>query len=114
VAGTVFRTPLSQQPVGGVEVRLLDAAQRWFVAYTNCAGSFFVLPAEYEPVLPLWVSLSGYGTSVDMESAMNRDGDCGACHQGDKGPASAGRIFLTDDPGRVDSVPSRSCGGMQP
>ena len=81
VAGTVFRTPDSRRPIGGVEVRLIDASRRWFIAHTNCTGNFAVTPGEYEPVMPLWVSLSGQGLHIDMESAMNKDGDCGTCHQ---------------------------------
>lgn len=117
VAGTVFRTPDSRRPIGGVEVRLIDAARRWFIAHTNCAGNFAVTPGEYEPVMPLWVSLSGQGLHIDMESAMNKDGDCGTCHQSDKSPASAGPVYLTDDPSIPDSGPGSGptgCGGSRP
>jgi hypothetical protein len=113
-AGTVYRTPAARTPVGGVEVRLIDATRRWFIAHTNCAGNFVVTPGEYEPVMPLWVSLSGLGLGIDMESAMNKDGDCGACHAGSKSPTSAGPVYLTDDPAVPDSAPSSGCGGSRP
>jgi hypothetical protein len=105
---------MGQQPLGGVEVRLIDARRRSFVAFTNCAGSFFVGPQEYEPVLPLWVSLSGHGLRIDMESPMHRNGDCGICHRSEKGPVSAGPVFLTDDPARIGTIPVSACGGMRP
>lgn len=116
VAGTVYQKPTSAQRVGGVEVRLVDAAHRTHIAYTNCAGNFFVLPQEYEPVLPLWVSLvdSRQQLHIDMESAMNKDGDCGSCHQGKKSPTSAGQVYLTDDPAASDPVSGGSCGGTKP
>lgn len=113
-AGTVFRDPAKHEPLGGVQVQLIDAARRSFVAYTNCAGNFAVSPREYEPVLPLWVSLSGHGLRIDMESPMNRNGDCGLCHQREKNPASAGPVFLTEDPGRIAALPSSACGGTRP
>ena len=114
VAGTVFQTLAESPPVGGVEVRLIDAARRSFVAYTNCVGSFFVTPSEYEPVLPLWVSLSGQGLNIAMESPMHKDGDCGFCHQSKKSPFSAGRVFLSEDPLPVEALPTSSCTGGRP
>lgn len=114
VAGTVYQAPSEQQPVGGIQVRLIDSARRSFVAYTNCVGSFFVTPAEYEPVLPLWVSLSGLGLQIAMESPMHKDGDCGTCHQSQKNQTSAGHVFLSEDLLLVDASPASSChGGTQ-
>lgn len=111
VAGTVYRTPMAPQPLGGVAVRLIDAARRSFTAYTNCAGNFYVSAEEYQPTLPLWASLSGHGLSIDMESPMNKDGDCASCHQGAKSPSSAGHVYLTDDPARSAMLPVSTCGG---
>lgn len=115
-AGTVYRDPSAAVPSSGIEVLLIDAARRTYVAHTNCAGNFFVFPSEYQPQLPLWVSLrytvSGLRAQVDMESPMHRDGDCGACHRAAKGPSSAGPVFLSDDPARIPALPSRPCGGL--
>lgn len=113
VAGTVFLNPAAEQPVAGVQVQLIDATRRWFLAYTNCAGNFFVTPQEYEPRFPLWVSLSGHMLRIDMESAMNKDGDCAACHLGKKSPTSAGHVYLTDDPLQFDAAPAHACGGVR-
>lgn len=108
VAGTVFNTPADMQPVGGVQVRLIDAARRPFTAYTNAAGNFFVSPQEYKPVLPLWVSLEGQGRHIDMESPMHKDGDCGFCHREAKSPSSAGHVFLTDTTLPLDAIGTSS------
>jgi len=113
VAGTVFLTPTAEQPVAGVEVQLFDASRRWFLAYTNCAGNFFVTPQEYEPRLPLWVSLSGQGLRIDMESPMHKDGDCATCHRGKKSPTSAGHVYLTADPLQFEAAPTHACGGVR-
>lgn len=113
-AGTVISTPELRQPAFGVQVRLIDAARRSYLAYTNCIGNFFIFPQEYEPVLPLWVSLSGYGAHIDMESPMHKDGDCGFCHGREKNPSSAGPIFLTEDPAQAAKIPPSSCGRTAP
>src|SRR5262245_59193898 len=44
VAGTVYLTPDSDTPAAGASVGLVDAKGAGFVAITNCAGNFFVLP----------------------------------------------------------------------
>lgn len=116
-AGTVYLRASTQEPAGGIEVRLVDAARRRFVAYTNCAGNFYVSPREYEPELPMWVSLSGQGLRIDMESPMNKNGDCAICHQRDKAPSSAGHVYLTDSllPAEpAPTGPTGSCGGARP
>ena len=113
-AGTVYLRASAQEPAGGIEVRLIDAARRRFVAYTNCAGNFFVSSREYEPELPMWVSLAGQGLRIDMESPMNKNGDCAICHQRDKNPSSAGPVYLTDSPLPIDPAPTGSCGGTRP
>ena len=112
-AGTVYGTATVRQPIGGVKVRLIDASRRSYVAYTNCVGNFFVLPGEFEPVMPMWASLSGYDADIDMESPMHKDGDCGFCHKPEKSPSSAGPIFLTEDPQKLDKLPRTTCSGTQ-
>lgn len=112
-AGTVYSTSTMGKPVGGVKVRLFDASRRSYLAYTNCIGNFFVYPQEFEPVMPMWASLSGYDADIDMESPMHKDGDCGFCHKPEKSPSSAGPIFLTEDPQKLDKVPTIMCSGAQ-
>lgn len=115
VAGTIYRTPAAAQVVGGVEVQLFDSSHRAYVTYTNCAGNFFVSPQEFQPIFPLWVSIvsAGQGLDNDMESPMNKDGNCGSCHQPTKSPMSAGIVFLSDDPAVADKVPG-VCGERSP
>ena len=112
-AGTVYSSSAVHKSVGGVKVQLIDAARRAHVAYTNCIGNFFVVPQEFEPVLPMWVSLSGYRATIDMESPMHKDGDCGFCHRPQKSPSSAGPVFLTEDPEKLEQIPKTACSGVQ-
>lgn len=114
VAGTVFLTPETAKPIGGVEIRLIDAARRWFVAYTNCAGNFFVEPQQYEPVLPLWATATGYGAQIEMDSPMNKDGDCNTCHRSKKSPSSAGLVFLAESAAALTTAPAGACAGTRP
>lgn len=112
-AGTVYRDPRATLAAAGVAVILIDARRQTYVTYSNCAGNFFVFPSEYQPQLPLWVSLryqlSGQRVQVDMESPMHRDGDCGICHRPTAGPSSAGPVFLSDDPARLSMIPRSDC-----
>jgi mono/diheme cytochrome c family protein len=116
-AGTVYRDPSATLAAAGVAVILIDARRQTYVTYSNCAGNFFVFPSEYQPQLPLWVSLRyqllGQRVQVDMESPMHRDGDCGSCHRPKAGPSSAGPVFLSDDPARLSMIPRSDCTGGQ-
>lgn len=117
-AGTVYRDPHGDVPASGVEVVLIDARRQRYRAHSNCVGNFWVSPSEFQPVMPLWVSLryrAGQQTwLVDMESPMHRDGDCGACHRAPKGPSSAGPVFLVEDPVRAAEVLIERCGSQSP
>ena len=41
------------------------------------------------------------------------DGDCGFCHKPEKSPSSAGPIFLTEDPQKLDKLPQTTCSGAK-
>lgn len=112
-AGTVYRDPGATRAAAGVTVLLIDARRQRYVTHSNCAGNFFVSPSEYQPQPPLWVSLryslSDQRVQVDMESPMHKDGDCGICHRAERGPSSAGPVFLSDDPARLARIPMSDC-----
>ena len=97
-AGTLFRDPAATLPIAGADVILTDAARKSIALRTNCAGNFFVYPRSFAPVMPLWASAALGEHTIQMESPMHRDGDCAQCHADGAGPASAGHLFLTDDP----------------
>jgi hypothetical protein len=98
IAGTVYAREGSKVPLNEVTVRLVDAQGRRSSSVTNCAGNFFVRPAEFAFQYPLWVTLAVGDHTIDMESPTFREGSCAACHGDPKGPASAGRVyFLLDE-----------------
>ena len=109
IAGTVFREPQSREPVSGVDVLMIDSARRAFSAKSNCAGNFFVFPEDAAPTFPVWVSLRRGDHQIDMESALQKDGDCGACHRDPADRESAGHIFLDDNATRAASIPVAQC-----
>lgn len=109
VSGTVYRDDRSAMPLADVAVLLVDSGGTKFTARTNCAGNFWVTPAELVPRWPLWVTLELGENKIDMESPIRREASCAACHLDPAGPTSAGRIFLTDDPVVIPTILPRPC-----
>ena len=114
VAGTIYQTPSGRSPAAGVAVALRDSARRSYVAYSNCAGNFYVSPAEFQPVMPLWVTIRSAELQVVMESPMNKDGDCATCHARSVSSQSAGPVFLSAIADSAGPVNPASCKGTQP
>jgi hypothetical protein len=94
VAGTVFKYPDSFEPLSGALVDIIDSRGTRHTAATNCAGNFFVQPADFDPVFPLWTTLRFGGAEVQMSSPIYRDGSCATCHDHRPGPASAGHVYF--------------------
>ena len=94
VAGTVFLAEGSERPAPGVRVELVDSAGTRFESATNCAGNFFVAPADFAPRYPLWVALQAGDYRIEMDSPVQRDGSCASCHAREPGKASAGGVYL--------------------
>jgi hypothetical protein len=107
VAGTVFVDATAKSPAPGVSVIVIDRAGGAFTATTNCAGNFYVRPDSFIPSYPMWVTLRAGSVQRDMDSASYREGSCAACHAGARGPASAGPVYLINDP-KVE-VPPPQC-----
>lgn len=101
VAGTVFTTPGSTEPLAGARVELRDSAGVTFETATNCAGNFFVEPAAYAPTYPLWVAVRAGDYRVEMDSPVRRDGSCASCHATDVSPTSTGAVYLYAEPSEV-------------
>jgi hypothetical protein len=108
LAGTVYVNATAQSPLANAEVIILDSASGTFTASTNCAGNFFVLPGEYAPPYPIWLTLRAAGVQRDMDTPSYREGSCGSCHTPTIGPASPGPVYLLDDPSMKVS-PANQC-----
>lgn len=108
VGGTVFAFDDGGAPVSDVVVELTDTSGRTYRTATNCAGNFFVLPEDFSPSYPLWVTLVDGDRRVDMDSPVERDGSCGSCHTRTPGPRSTPPVYLYDLP-RTLGPNTRGC-----
>jgi hypothetical protein len=94
LGGTITWAEGSEVAAVGATVDLVDALGARFSARTNCAGNFFVLPEDYQPQYPVWVSLRRGASEIAMESPIHGDGSCATCHASHQGPESAGPVYL--------------------
>lgn len=108
LAGTVYVDATSLTPIDDVTVDFIDTFGNAFSTTTNCAGSFIVRPQEYSAASPIWVSLQRDEVLREMETPIYRDGSCAGCHSDPVGAASAGHVFLIDDPA-VEEAPVSRC-----
>jgi hypothetical protein len=97
-AGTIYRDKGGKVPLGDVEVILTDARGSKFVGKSNCSGNVYFPIARTTAAFPVWVSMKKGAHTVNMESAIFREPDCAVCHSEPESPASAGAVFLTEDP----------------
>lgn len=103
VAGTVYVTADAPLPAPGVVVELVDADKRTFRAATNCAGNFFIEPADFAPRYPVFVALEAANLRVEMDTPVQRDGSCAACHGERSSRSSVGRVYLFGTPRPFDA-----------
>lgn len=108
LAGTVYVNATSGKALANADVIILDSVQAIFHASTNCAGNFYVRPTEFVPTYPVWFSVRAAGKQRDMDTASYREGSCAACHTKMIGPASAGPVYLYDDP-TMQPPPANQC-----
>jgi len=108
LAGTVYIDAPSATVIDGVEVHIVDSAGKKFSTVTNCAGNFIARPSDYSPDFPCWVSLRSGNVLREMDSPIYREGSCAACHSDPRNPASAGHVFLIDDP-TIEQAPVSKC-----
>jgi hypothetical protein len=87
-------------------VHVLDSVSRQYQAATNCAGNFFVLAEDFEPVWPVWIKIRYGGLEHPMDSPSYREGSCARCHADPPGPASVGRVYFA--PPELE-LPTSSC-----
>lgn len=94
VAGTIYAFPIGEEVAVDATVELRDAAGKTYRVATNCAGNFFVEPADFAPTFPVWVSLASDDYRIRMDSPMRRDGSCGSCHGSEATRRSVERVHL--------------------
>jgi hypothetical protein len=97
IAGSVYHSPSSDEPLGNVTVRLLDASGTSYATDTNCAGNFYLPESEVVLHYPVWVRLERGDERVEMRSAISRETSCAGCHARPASPRSAGQIYWFAD-----------------
>ena len=98
LAGTVFATSDSLVAAPANEVRLVDSLGATFTATTNCAGNFFVLPEDFFPKYPVWVTVARGEAEIEMESPIGGEGACASCHEDPVGPGAVGHVYGIPSP----------------
>jgi hypothetical protein len=93
--GTVYKLDTTDG-FEGADVLFTDAAGAKRHVVTNRAGNFYIRAEEWEPVAPIHVEVAFKDVTAVMGTHIGRDGSCATCHVDPKGPASAGRIFLSE------------------
>ena len=130
--GTVYQSQTGPPvPVVGAIVHFRDSAHNEYRTATNCAGNFFVVEGDYEPVWPVFVKVeysvtlvTPTGTQVvpvvgrmtspiyDTEGSTVsglRDRSCAYCHTDPASASSVGHIYLAPEgaPVPFPQVPCR-------
>jgi hypothetical protein len=94
VAGTVYTTIDAKYPVPGAQVTVTDSTGATKVVVTNCRGNFYIFAADWRPSFPLRTSIAFGGQTQKMESLIQREASCAACHSKQASPSSAGAVYL--------------------
>ena len=93
--GTIYKLDTSDGFEGAV-VLFTDATNATRQVTTNRTGNFFIRHEEWQPQNPVHVQASFKDVTAVMGTHIGRDGSCASCHYDPKGPASAGRINLSE------------------
>ncbi len=98
LGGTVYANPSTTEPLKDVLVHLFDRKGRTLTLPSNRAGNFFLAEGALPLEFPIWVKLE-YGDQVTaMQSPIFRERSCAGCHMDPANPASAGHVYLWEDP----------------
>jgi len=108
LAGTVYVSADSRTPIDGAQVKVIDSLNHELVTSTNCAGNFFIRQQDFSPTAPLWINMRRDAVLRVMNTPIYREGSCAGCHFDPQGPASAGHVYLIDDP-TVEKAPVSQC-----
>jgi hypothetical protein len=108
-AGTVYQDPMNTKPLSDAIVRLIDSNGKKHDAATNCAGNFFVMRSDYAPSFPVWTKVifgkqGADPVSVNMGSAIYREGSCAACHGDPASTEETGHVFWAPVPVNVTNA----------
>jgi len=97
VAGTIYRRRGILDPLEGAEVHVTDAQNVTRIATTNVVGNFYIEKSAWNPAFPLSVVVKypGIGDRA-METKINRDAGCAACHRGNGDNARMPAVYMVE------------------
>jgi hypothetical protein len=107
LAGTVYQKATGTKPLHDARIRFIDSAGSEYVVVSNCGGNFWASAANFRPLWPVWTKVEYEAESVEMTSAIYREGSCGACHRDTATPSSAAHVYLADDTSAFSEEPCR-------
>jgi hypothetical protein len=110
LAGTVYRRINGNEPGRDAVVEIKDASGHAFSARANGVGNFFVMRAGTHATqfqdgqfqvpwpldFPLSVRVRAVGGDQQMRNRVWRERSCAACHGGNPGAVSNGKIFVEE------------------
>lgn len=94
VAGTIYQQDNARVPFANALIKLTDSVGHHIETGTNCVGNFFLQPADFSPVYPMWVAVSYNHQDTNMNTPIFRTGACATCHRDPRGPTSPGHIYF--------------------
>jgi hypothetical protein len=113
LAGTVYRRASDETGAFGLFVDVIDADGELYSVETNLAGNFaFALDPSVvgvvddgdgvariarPPRYPVTVSLSDGVREKEMETLIQREGSCNACHAPEPSATSVGKIYFEEE-----------------
>lgn len=98
LAGTVYARRDSKDALGGVKVRLFDEQGHEQTLVSNEVGNFFFSEGDLALKFPIWVKLEYQGEVTAMQTPIQRERSCAACHRHSTSPSSPGHIYLWEEP----------------
>ena len=98
LAGTIYRKADDARGLNNAEVIVRDATGREVIARTNQSGNFYFEKGDANLEFPLRVSVRSGDQEQTMRGLIWRERSCAACHSGDPGEASNGRVFVEASP----------------
>jgi hypothetical protein len=101
LAGTVYQRIDGKVPLHDATMRFIDSAGAEYGVVSNCVGNFWASADNFRPVWPVWTKLEYEGNSVEMTSAMFREGSCGECHADPASPSRVGHLYFADENGSL-------------
>jgi hypothetical protein len=97
IAGTIFATRGSTEPLPGAIVVLTDSAKVTRQVRANQVGNFYIRRDEWDPTFPIFVELQYPGLPQEpMNTPVNGNGGCASCHRGGGDSSHMPGVYMSE------------------